>query len=149
MRFKDFVMQKVSHHVFNGLIFSRGTQAHHLTLCVCVWCVVCAVSSGWMRCSDGWSQVNCQSVCTVHLYTSHGHNIVLNGAGILAWASTFHGTPNMAISWPAFLFSSHRGEGLNLLKIFFIKVISIKYSGNLEKSQSLESSKITEGLRIR
>ena len=37
-------------------IFSRGTRAQHLTLCVCVVSVsclcVCVVSPGWMRCSN-------------------------------------------------------------------------------------------------
>ena len=121
-----------------------------LCVCVCdVWYVLCPLDGCDALMADHKLTVQSQSVCTVHLYTSHGHNIVLNRAEILAWASTLHETPNMAISWPTFLFSSHRGEGLNLLKFFFIKVISIKYSGKLEKSQLLESTKITEGLRIR
>ena len=45
-------------------------------------------------------------MCTVYVYTQHnrGHNIVLNRAGFLVWASRLHGSPTMAISWPAFLF---------------------------------------------
>ena len=77
-----------------------------LNIWLCLECV-CVVSPGWMRCSD-WStrqlytHISVYS-CTVHVYTQHGHNIVMNRAGILARTSALHGSPTMAISWPAFL----------------------------------------------
>ena len=72
---------------------SWGTRAQHLTLSV--WCLVFV----WCVC-DVWcpldgcdaligQQDNCTVTvsvysCTVHVYTQHGHNIVMNRAGILA-----------------------------------------------------------------
>ena len=59
------------------MIFSQGTRAQHLTLCVCV----CVVFPGWMRCSDRSERkdncVQSQSVCTVHVckepWAQHSH----------------------------------------------------------------------------
>ena len=84
-------------------IFSRGARAQHLTLCVMcgVWCV-CGVP--WMA-AILWlvnkTTEQSQSVCPVVQYMCT-HNIVMNRAGILAWAATLHGSPTLAISWPAF-----------------------------------------------
>ena len=59
------------------------------------------MSCGWIRCSDYKTTVQSQSACRVHVYTQTWANIVLNRAGILAWPSTFYGSPTMDISWPA------------------------------------------------
>ena len=60
------------------LIFSRGTRAQHLALCV--WCVVCGVwcavvSPGWMRCSDqSEREDNC--TVTISVYSTCVHTAV-------------------------------------------------------------------------
>ena len=36
------------------------------------------------------------------IFRSRGKNIDMNRAEILEWASVLHGSPTMAISWPAF-----------------------------------------------
>ena len=71
-------------------IFSRGTRAQHLTLCV--WCVV----SGVCVCGVPWMDAMLQSVREERQLDSHnqcvqyrcthsfGHNIDMNRAGILA-----------------------------------------------------------------
>ena len=81
--------------------FSRGTQAQHLTLSV--WCPLdgCDALIGQR---DNCTVTVSLCSCTLHVYTQHGHNIVMNRAGFLAWASTLQGFPTMAISWPAFFF---------------------------------------------
>ena len=58
-------------------------------LCVCVMCVSCVcVRCPLDRCVALIGQLdNC-----------------MNRPGLLAWASTLHGFPTMAILWPAFLF---------------------------------------------
>ena len=59
------------------IIFSRGTRAQHLTLCVwCVcgvWCVV--VSPGWMRCYDR-SERKDNCTVTISVYSTCVHTAV-------------------------------------------------------------------------
>ena len=47
--------------------------------------------------------VQLYSTCVHTTWAKRGHNIAMNRAGNLAWASTLHGSPTMALSWPAFL----------------------------------------------
>ena len=68
---------------------------------MCVWCPLdgCDALIGQR---DNCTVTVSMYSCTVHVYTQHGHNIVMNRAGILAWAATLHGSPTLAISCPAF-----------------------------------------------
>ena len=87
--------------------FSRRTRAQHLTLCVCVVSGVPWMDA-MLRSVREERQLYSHNQCVQYMCThSRGHNIVMNKAGILARVSALHGSPTMAILWPAlFLFNS-------------------------------------------
>ena len=71
----------------NGDVFSRGTRAQHLTLCV--WCVVCVCGvprmDAMLRSVREEGQLYSHNQCVQYMCKqSCGHNIDMNRAGILA-----------------------------------------------------------------
>ena len=130
-----FKSQPLSDYFKPVLWFLVGSPKLNIWLClVCVLCVcgVSCVVCVWCpldQCDALIGQRgNCTvtvsvNSCTVHVYTQHEHNIVMNKAGILAWASTLHGYLTMAISWPAF-FNIYMCRGRRL-KWYFKKIKAV------------------------